>query len=69
MTTSRLAPGSLLVPAPGPSARRGRRWARRNPLQEVREADRQRGMLVMASAAGVGTAVIAVQGALVLFGG
>jgi len=69
VTTTHLAPEPMLVPVAKRSSHRGRRWARRDPLREVRQADHQRLLIVLASAAGLSSAVVAVQGALILLGG
>lgn len=68
MTTTHLAPEPMLVPVGNRMGHRGRRWARQDPLHEAHHADHQRLLIVLASAAGIGSALVAVQGALVLIG-
>lgn len=63
-----LAPEPMLVPVANRISRRGRRWARQDPLREAHHADHQRLLIVLASAAGISSALVAVQGALILIG-
>jgi hypothetical protein len=68
VTTTHLVSEPMLVPAAGRAGRHSRRWARRDPLREAHYADHQRLLIVVASAAGLGSVVVALQGALVLLG-